>query len=94
MILVDDVSIVMPRKIQSHHRTLFIPKEMGNSNKNPKIMVFITKSGFGSRLCKEKVLAPLIYIVLNGNHYACSSCVRMLLSEGYLVLVNGERNKF
>lgn len=40
--------------------------------KPQKRMVFANKSRFRSRLCKGKVLAPLISIVLNGNHLLVS----------------------
>lgn len=35
-----------------------------------KKMIVATKFGFGNRLCKGKVLAPLISVVLYGDHLA------------------------
>lgn len=51
-------------------------------------MVFASKSGFESQLCKGKVLAPLTFFVLNRNHllvllvYGCCylkvTCYRLM----------------
>lgn len=42
------ISGIVPRRIRSHPRILFIPKKKENDDKTPKRMVFATKSGFGS----------------------------------------------
>ena len=58
-------AITVTRKIQSHHSFLFITRGKGKYRENRKSIVIVTMSGLRSRLCKAKVLAPLIYIVLN-----------------------------
>jgi hypothetical protein len=63
-------SVMTLEMTQSHHRTLFIPegKEKYRQNlKNNGKMVIATISGFGSRLCNGKILAPLTSVLLNGN---------------------------
>ena len=56
---------------QSRHRTLFIPnqerKNINKTHKKTKRNGRRNQIGFGSRLCKGKVLAPLTFVVLNGN---------------------------
>ena len=82
------------RKIQSLHRILFIPKERENSNKTPNERNDLaTKSGFGSRLCKGKVLAPLTSMVFHGNHLLVSNVYGCLFICKLLAIGNEMRDE-
>ena len=82
----------------SPRRDLFISRRKGKiSNKTHKQRIRWSsrpKSGYMSRLCKGKVLAPLIFNVLDGNHLVrvcvCSSGSVIVCN---LLLINLERRK-
>lgn len=53
---------------------------MSNKTHEGKGMVVATMSGFGSQLCKGKMLAPLTSIVLDGTHLV-SLCLNASLKS-------------
>src|SRR3954470_14050037 len=60
--------------------------------KNRDKMVIATKLGFGSRLSKGKVLAPLTSIVLDGTHLVIL-VINLLAYYLFALFIRLERNK-